>query len=33
MGYIAPLVLIVLVVGILFYSFNVLREYQRAVVF
>ena len=33
MGYIAPLVLIILIVGILFYSFNVLREYQRAVVF
>jgi regulator of protease activity HflC (stomatin/prohibitin superfamily) len=33
MGYIAPLALLVLVVGVLFYSFNVLREYQRAVVF
>ena len=33
MGFIPPLVILVLVIALIFYSINVLREYQRAVVF
>jgi regulator of protease activity HflC (stomatin/prohibitin superfamily) len=33
MGFIPPLVILVLIIALIFYSINVLREYQRAVVF
>jgi regulator of protease activity HflC (stomatin/prohibitin superfamily) len=33
MGFIPPLVILILVIALIFYSINVLREYQRAVVF